>query len=73
MRCRPQKRLRPTAASVVPLMRESRPNPQKRISAHDTTITTKGQEIALANCIEMSRRVCSIALVSPTAAPANCR
>ncbi len=48
---------------MVALIRESRPNPEKRISAHDTTMTTKGQEIGLANCIEMKRSYGSAEMV----------
>ena len=62
-----------SAVSVVALRRERSPYPQKRISAHDTTITTSGQDSELASCSDTSRRVCSIAAASPSAAAANWR
>ena len=34
---------------------------------------TRGQEIELANCIDMSTRVCSITPASAAAAATNCR
>jgi hypothetical protein len=40
---------KPRATTVVGLMRESTPKPQKRISAQETTITTNGQDTGLAS------------------------
>ena len=64
---------KPRATTVVGLMRESTPKPQKRISAQETTITTRGQETGLASCSEISSLVCSIALAAAAALAANCR
>jgi PrkA serine protein kinase C-terminal domain len=47
-----------SAAMLVGLRPESTLNPQNNSIAHDTTMVISGQEIELANCRDMSNRVC---------------